>query len=55
MDYKIFDSAAIITGWAFFLDWLIGHMALLQSSMGLMVGLATFIYTVIRIVQALKK
>lgn len=54
-NYQFSDVAALTAGWTLFLDWLIGHMALLQSTVGLLVGVATFIYTVIRIFQALRK
>jgi hypothetical protein len=55
MDNKLFDGAAIATGFTFFFDWLINNLALFQGLMGLAVGGATFIYTVIRIWQSLRR
>lgn len=54
MNLKFFDGAAWTAGVAYGINWLMGNMAFLTSTVGLLVGVATFIYTVIRIVQALK-
>ena len=54
MDMKIPDFLALGTGWTVFMDWLIGNMNLLQTTVGLIVGILTAIYTAIRIYQELR-
>lgn len=54
MDVRFFDGAAWVAGVAYGLNWIMGNMTFLTSTVGLFVGVATFIYTVIRIVQAVK-
>jgi hypothetical protein len=55
MDSKLLDGAAIATGFTFFADWFINNLAFFQGLVGLAVGVATFIYTVIRIWQSRKR
>jgi hypothetical protein len=54
MDKHFYDGAAWMAGIGLFFDWLSGNMVVLQNSVGLLVGATTIVYTVIRIVQALK-
>lgn len=55
MDKHFLDGSAVTTGLYIFWNWLMGNMEILQNALGLMVGVSTLVYTLIRIYQVLRK
>ena len=54
IDVKFFDGAAFVTSLALFWDWVTKNVGFMQDGVGFLLGVATLVYTCIRIGQALK-